>query len=158
MQNFSSIHSLLFDLIFLIQIEMKNVVKNSDVDLSPIEILILRTLVEQGELTQQQLSLRLSKDKAQITRLIQGLKQKQLILKQQNPHDKRSFVVSAKEPVKEKMVGFIEYERSIVKNMLEGASDTELENMEGLLKLMRNNLNLKSELNTDSSSRATPRA
>lgn len=147
MQNFSSIHSLLFDLIFLIQIEMKKVVKNSDVDLSPIEVLILRTLVEQGELTQQQLSQRLSKDKAQITRLIQGLKQKRLILKQRNPHDKRSFVVSAKDTVKEKMVGFIEHERGIVKNMLEGASETEIENMEGLLKLMRNNIrvdNLKS--------------
>lgn len=147
MQNFSSIHSLLFDLIFLIQIEMKKVVKSSDVDLSPIEVLILRTLVEQGELTQQQLSQRLSKDKAQITRLIQGLKQKRLILKQRNPHDKRSFVVSAKDTVKEKMVGFIEHERGIVKNMLEGASETEIENMEGLLKLMRNNIrvdNLKS--------------
>jgi len=151
MTNFSSIHSLLFDLIFLIQIEMKKVVKNTDVALSPIEILILRTLVEQGEVNQQQLSQRLSKDKAQITRLLQGLEQKKLILKQQNPHDKRSFVISARDTVKEKMVGFIEYENNLVKNMLEGASDAEIQNMKNMLKLMRNNIkvnNLKNAVET----------
>ena len=140
MKNNGSIHSLLFDLIFLIQIEMKKVVKNADTNLSLIEILILRTLVEHGEITQQQLAQKLSKDKAQITRLIQGLVKKQLINKQRNPDDKRSFVVSAKLSVKQKMIGFIEHERSIVQTMLEGASEKEMKNMEGLLKLMKNNI------------------
>jgi len=136
----SSIHSLLFDLIFIIQIEMKKVVKNTGVDLSPVEILVLRTLVEHGEVTQQQLAERLSKDKAQITRLIQGLVKKQLILKQRNPHDKRSFVVTAKDKVKKKMSGFIEYERSIVQKMLEGATDKDIGNMEKMLRLMKSNI------------------
>ena len=140
MNSNSSIHSLLFDLIFLIQIEMKKVVKNTGVDLSPVEILVLRTLVELGEVTQQQLAQKLSKDKAQITRLIQGLVKKQLILKQRNPHDKRSFVVTAKDKVKKKMIGFIEHERNTVKKMLEGASDKEVKNMEKMLKLMKSNL------------------
>jgi len=140
MNSNSSIHSLLFDLIFLIQIEMKKVVKNTGVDLSPVEILVLRTLVELGEVTQQQLAQKLSKDKAQITRLIQGLVKKQLILKQRNPHDKRSFVVTAKDKVKKKMIGFIEHERDTVKKMLEGASDKEVKNMEKMLKLMKSNL------------------
>jgi DNA-binding MarR family transcriptional regulator len=140
MNSNGSIHSLLFDLIFLIQIEMKKVVKNTGVDLSPVEILVLRTLVEHGEVTQQQLAQRLSKDKAQITRLIHGLVKKQLILKKRNPHDKRSFVVTAKDKVKKKMVGFIEYERNIVKKMLEGASDKEIKNMEKMLGLMKSNI------------------
>lgn len=135
-----SIHSLLFDLIFLIQIEMKKVVKSTGEDLSPVEILVLRTLVEQGEVTQQQLAQRLSKDKAQITRLIQGLVKKQLILKQCNPNDRRSFVVTAKDKVKKKMVGFIEYERNIVQKMLEGVSDKEKKSIGKILKLMKNNL------------------
>lgn len=140
MKNNNSIHSLLFDLIFLIQIEMKKVVKNKDVDLSLIEILVLRTLVELGEATQQQLALSLAKDKAQITRLIQGLEKKKLILKQRNPHDKRSFVVTVRHSVKEKMEGFIEHERIMVQEMLEGASDKEKKNMLNLLKLMKNNI------------------
>lgn len=140
MNSNGSIHSLLFDLIFLIQIEMKKVVKNTGVDLSPVEILVLRTLVEYGEVTQQQLAQRLSKDKAQITRLIQGLVKKQLIFKQRNPYDKRSFVVAAKKEVKKKMVSFIEYERTIVERMLEGASDKEMKNMKNMLKLMKNNI------------------
>lgn len=140
MKNSSSIHSLLFDLIFIIQIEMKKVVKKTDISLSSIEILILRVLVKQGAMTQQQLAQNIDKDKAQITRLIQMLVKKKLILKQRNPHDKRSFIVTAKENVKIKMEGFIEYERNLVKKMLEGASEKEKENMKNLLKLMKNNI------------------
>lgn len=140
MKSNHSVHSYLFDLLFLIQIEMKKVVKNSDVNLSPMEILILRTLVEHGEITQQQLALKLAKDKAQITRLIQGLEKKNFILKQPNPNDKRSFVITAKQAVKKKMLGFIKHEKKIVLTMLEGVSDKEIENMENLLKLMRNNI------------------
>lgn len=140
MSKSSPIHSLLFDLMFLIQIEMKKVVKNTGVDLSPMEILVLRTLVEHGEVTQQQLAQKLSKDKAQITRLIQGLAKKELVLKQRNPHDKRSFVVTAKDKVKKKMVGFIEYERTIVRKMLEGASDKDKKSLKKILELMKNNI------------------
>ena len=141
MKNSHSIHSLLFDLIFLIQIEMKKVVKNTDISLSPIEILILRVLVEHGEMTQQQLAQHVYKDKAQITRLIQVLVKKKLILKNRNPHDKRSFIVAAKNSVKTKMEGFIEHERNIMQKMLEGASEEEMETMKNLLKLMINNIN-----------------
>lgn len=141
MKNSHSIHSLLFDLLFIIQIEMKKVVKKTDSSLSPIEILILRVLVEQGEMTQQQLAQSVYKDKAQITRLIQALVKKELILKQPNPDDKRSFIVAATDRVKTKVIGFIEYERNLVNKMLEGASEKERENMKNLLKLMKNNIN-----------------
>ncbi|MCK5727421.1 MAG: MarR family transcriptional regulator [Thiotrichaceae bacterium] len=140
MKSSSSIHSLLFDLIFLIQIEMKKVVKNTDSSLSSIEILILRVLVEHGEMTQQQLAQNVYKDKAQITRLIQGLVKKQLILKEPNSQDKRSFIVAARNSVKTKMKGFIEYEGNLVQKMLEGASEKELKSMKNLLKLMKNNI------------------
>jgi len=136
----NSIHSLLFDLIFLVQIEMKKVVKNTGVDLSPIEILVLRTLVEHGEVTQQQLAQRISKDKAQITRLIQGLVKKKLIVKQRNPYDKRSFLIAAKDKVKKKMINFIGHERNLVQKMLEGASDKEIKNMGKMLELMKSNM------------------
>lgn len=140
MKNARSIHSLLFDLIFILQIEMKKVVKNTDINLSPIEILILRVLVEHGEMTQQQLAQNVYKDKAQITRLIQALVKKQLILKQRNPNDKRSFIVTAKDSVKTKMEGFIVHERNLVQRMLEGASEKEMETMKNVLKMMRSNI------------------
>jgi len=142
MKSNDSIHSLLFDLMFLIQIEMKKVVKNTDEDLSPIEILVLRTLVEDGETTQQQLAQSLAKDKSQVTRLIQSLEKKKLILKHRNINDKRSFVVSAKNNVKEKMEEFIAHEKKLVQSILKGASSKEKDNMQSLLKLMRDNLKL----------------
>jgi len=142
MKSNDSIHSLLFDLMFLIQIEMKKVVKNTDEDLSPIEILVLRTLVEDGETTQQQLAQSLAKDKSQVTRLIQSLEKKKLILKHRNLNDKRSFVVSAKNNVKEKMEEFIAHEKKLVQSILKGASSKEKDNMQSLLKLMRGNVRL----------------
>ena len=144
MKSNDSIHSLLFDLMFLIQIEMKKVVKNTDENLSPIEILVLRTLVEGGETTQQQLAQSLVKDKSQVTRLIQSLGKKKLILMHRNPNDKRSFVVSAKNNVKEKMEEFIAQEKKLVQSMLKGASSKEQDNMQTLLKLMINNIKLLS--------------
>lgn len=141
MKGIELIHSSLFELMFLIQIEMKKVVKNSDTNLSPIEILLLRSLSEHGEVSQQQLAEQLSKDKAQITRLIQQLEKKQLITKYRNPQDKRSYIVKANNIVKEKMVGLIEYENNLVKLMLDGASEKEIQSMENLLQLMKNNLN-----------------
>jgi len=141
MKGIELIHSSLFELMFLIQIEMKKVVKNSDTNLSPIEILLLRSLSEHGEVSQQQLAEQLSKDKAQITRLIQQLEKKQLITKYRNPQDKRSYIVKANNIVKEKMAGLIEYENNLVKLMLDGASEKEIQSMENLLQLMKNNLN-----------------
>ena len=121
---------------------MKKVVKNTDEDLSPIEILVLRTLVEDGETTQQQLAQSLAKDKSQVTRLIQSLEKKKLILKHRNLNDKRSFVVSAKNNVKEKMEEFIAHEKKLVQSILKGASSKEKDNMQSLLKLMRGNVRL----------------
>lgn len=136
----SQIQPLLFELLFLIQARMKQVVKDTDANLSPLQILVLRTLVEQGEMSQQSLAQTIAKDKAQITRLIHELEDKKFILKQRNQQDRRGFIIKASPDVHEKVSSFIEYEKKIVSEMLQGASKSEIKNFEKMLLLMIQNL------------------
>ena len=140
MANTHQIQSSLFELMFLIKIEMKKVLKNVDDQLSPIEVLVLRALVEYGETTPQLLTKRVSKDKSQITRTLKSLENKQLITKRPNPLDKRSIAVFANQSVKDKMAGFIEYEKKLVEVMLEGASAEQQDSLESVLGLMMHNI------------------
>ena len=131
---------LLFDLMFLMQARMKKVVKDADANLSPLQILILRTLSEYGEMTQQELGQRMGRDKAQITRLIQELEKRELIFKERNPYDKRSFIINVKPKVHEKVSYFIQYEKAIVKEMLNGVSATDIQTFEKVLAQMSDNI------------------
>ncbi len=136
----SHIQPLVFELLFLIQARMKKVVKDADANLSPLQILVLRTLVEEGQMSQQSLAQKIAKDKAQIARLIHELENQKLILKERNQLDRRGFIVKASPDVHEKVSNFIEYEKKIVSEMLKGASKSEIKNFEKMLVLMINNL------------------
>ena len=140
MKDIDHIHSSLFELMFLIQIEMKKVIKNADIDLSPMEILLLRTLAEDDEITQQQLGKKLSKDKAQITRLVQQLERKKLITKHQNPHDKRSFLITINHHVKTKVLTFIDYEKEMISRILKGVTANQRKTLGSTLELMKTNI------------------
>lgn len=139
----SSIHPLLFDLLFHIKARMKRVVKEVGADLSPLQILILRTLVEDGEMSQHTLGKKIAKDKAQITRLIHGLEERKLIIKERSQQDKRSFIVKANQGVHQVVSHFLEQERNMVANMLEGATQSDIKHLEKMLLLM--NANLKNQ-------------
>lgn len=136
----SQIQHLLFDLLFLIKARMRDIVKDADADLSPLQILILRTLVEEGEMTQQGLGEKIAKDKSQITRLIQELENKKLVIKERNELDGRSFILKPSVDVKNKISFFIKHEKKIVSEMLSGASKSDIKTFERMLILMRNNL------------------
>ena len=71
----------LFDLLFLIRIRMKDVVQDADSKLSPLQILVLRTLVEDGEMSLITLAQKTGRDKSQITRVVQKLEKKKIIKK-----------------------------------------------------------------------------
>ena len=130
----------LFDLLFIIQARMKTIVKDADAGLSPVQILILRTLVENGELSQHEIGEKLGRDKAQITRLIQGLEKKGLISKHKSNLDKRSFIIKAMPDVHDKVNAFIDYEKELTTTMLEGISDSDKEKLGEMLAVMRQNL------------------
>lgn len=130
----------LFELIFLTKDRMRKVLKDADAGLTPIQILILRTVAEQGELTQSQLVKSLGRDKSQITRLIHDLVDKRLLIKEQDKHDKRRYRLKAPKEVINKVAGFIRYEQNMVTEMLKGISQQELTTFDRLLIKMQQNL------------------
>jgi len=137
----TQIHKHLFDLLFLIKSQMKDIVKGMDDGSSPIQIMILRILAEEGELSQAMLVKKMGKNKSQITRLLHELEKKGLIIKEPNKKDGRSFMLKTIGDVKNKVSLFIQHEEKIVLDMLQGIQKSDLQRLDSLLIKMQNNLN-----------------
>jgi len=113
----NNIRQNLFELLFLVQEKMREVVRGDD-HISPGQVLILRTLVEQGPMSQRALGDALSRDKSQIARLVQGLEASELVTREQSRQDRRVFIVKACPPVLAKISGFVLEEKALVTKML----------------------------------------
>lgn len=136
----SQIRQHLFDLLFLIKDRMKAVVKDADSNLTPLQVLVLRTLADEGEMPQNELGNVLAKNKSQITRLVHDLEKKKLVARKRSATDRRSFVLTTPNEVRDKISYFALEEKSIVSTMLEGISRDELKTLERILALMKDNL------------------
>jgi len=136
----------LFKLMFLVKEHMKNIVKDGDAELSPMQILTLRILTEEGETSQAQLVKKLGRNKSQVTRLIQELEKKGLIIKERNQSDGRSFMLTTIPDVKNKVSSFILHEKKLVSKMLQGVSESDRQRLNTLLIQMKNSL--KNDKNT----------
>ena len=130
----------LFELMFLIQDRMRHIVRGKDKNLSPVQILILRTLFETGEIPQHDLVTRLSRDKSQITRLLKDLEAKGMILRSQSQNDRRVHLVRAADHVRASIERFVAHEASLITAMLANASTTEIANFDAMLAQMISNL------------------
>ncbi|VAW15012.1 hypothetical protein MNBD_ALPHA11-1139 [hydrothermal vent metagenome] len=119
----NNIRQNLFELLFLVQEKMREVVRGLDDHISPGQVLILRTLVEQGPMSQRALGEALSRDKSQIARLVQGLEASELVTREQSRQDRRVFIVKACPPVLAKISGFVLEEKALVTKMLAGITE-----------------------------------
>lgn len=144
--NKISIQKPLFDLLFLIHIKMKEMVKNTDSEFSPLQIVVLRILVEEGEMSQIKLARKIGRDKSQTTRIIQDLEKKNILVKERSEMDRRSFILKLNKGVKEKTALIIQKEHELVTKMLAGVSKTDRKKLESLLTKMKENLNSCDEI------------
>lgn len=135
-----SIQKHLFDLLFLIQIKMKDIVQGADTGLSPMQILVLRTLVDEGKMSQVILGQKIGRDKSQVTRLVHELENKKLLIKERSEQDRRSFILKPIKDVQEKVSFFIHKEDEMVSLMLAGMSKKDIQKLDMLLILMQENL------------------
>ena len=126
----------LFELLFLMREKMRKLVRGLDDHISPVQVLILRLLVEQGPMPQHELAKALSRDKSQIARLVQGLETKMLISRKQNPTDKRVWIIKACPPVQAKISGFVAEEKRLVAEMLAGVPQADLQIFQKVLAKM----------------------
>ncbi len=130
----------LFDLLFLIQIRMKEVVQEADSELSPLQVLVLRTLVADGEMSLITLARKIGRDKSQITRIIQDLENKKMVSKKRSQEDRRSFILILHKSVKEKVSTFIQKEHELVAEMTAGMGTADRQKLEKLLIQMQDNM------------------
>lgn len=137
----TQIHKHLFDLLLLLKAQMEDIVHDADDGLSAMQIMILRILTEEGELSQAMLVKKMGKNKSQITRLLHELEKKGLIIKEPNMKDGRSFMLKTIKDVQNKVSLFIQHEEEIVLGMLRGIQKSDLQRLDSLLIKMRNNLN-----------------
>jgi MarR family transcriptional regulator, multiple antibiotic resistance protein MarR len=136
----SHIHEHIFSLIFLIRGQMASVVHESESSLSPMQILLLRILVEEGEIPQNLLTKKMFRDKAQITRLINTLVTQKLLTKEKDLLDKRGFILKPSLEAHHIVGHFIIKEQALVSKMLKGIPYEDIEKLETLLKIAHNNL------------------
>lgn len=66
------------------------ILKKSGIDLTPEQFLLIDLLWNQGVMSQQEIADTMHKDKNSITKLVDALEKKNLVIRQQDPDDRRS--------------------------------------------------------------------
>ncbi|MBN8193660.1 MarR family transcriptional regulator [Bacillus sp. NTK074B] len=112
-----------------------------DFDVTPEQWTVLKRLAEQDGVSQKQLAKRSEKDQPTVTRILDILERKELIYKQKNTEDRRSFLIFITEKgmkAKDELSPFIEnlYEDTILK----GISEEELEVYRSVLSQINANM------------------
>lgn len=121
---------------------MAAMMKANNIDLTPEQFLLIDMLWNQGDLKQQQLADEMQKDKNSVTKLIDALEQKGLVMRHQNPTDRRSNTIVLTEKghslkLDAKTVGI-----SSLDKMLEGLSEQEIQSFIVVMRRISKNMSL----------------
>ena len=65
-----------------------------DYDITPEQWVILKKLLEEDQISQKELSVRVEKDQNTVKSIIDKLEKKSYVVRQENPNDKRAFLLS----------------------------------------------------------------
>lgn len=144
LKNTHSIHKNLFELLFIIDLKMKEIIQEEDSGLSMLQISILRILATDGEMSLIDVAQKTNKDKSQITRVIQDLVKKGILRKERSEFDRRSFILKLNPGVKDKMSFYMMKEQGLVAEMLSGVTDKDQHSLDKTLLQMHENLKRKS--------------
>ncbi|MBR2298038.1 MAG: MarR family transcriptional regulator [Bacteroidales bacterium] len=113
--------------------------KKRGVPLTPEQFILIDLLWNQGEMSQQQLADQMQKDKNSVTKLVDAIEKKGFVVRQQNPHDRRSNTIVLTEKAEQLKIGAKQKGIYILDKMLEGISEDELRNfLQTLDKLDKN--------------------
>ena len=139
-ENKNSTHKRFFDLLFLMDRKMRDIVQEEDSGLSMLQIALLRILVIEGEMSLIKMAQKIGKDKSQITRTVQELEKMCIVKKERSQKDRRSFILKLNSGAKEKVSFYIMQEQELVADMLEGISHSDQKILDQLLLQMHENL------------------
>ncbi len=113
--------------------------KQNNVGLTPEQFLLVDLLWNQGPMSQQKIADMMMKDKNSITKLVDALEKKGLVVRKRDTRDKRSNTLILTEKAEQMKLGAKEYGISMLDKVLEGISEEELKSfLETLGKLTDN--------------------
>lgn len=125
--------------------------KQNQVSLTPEQFLLIDVLWNQGQMSQQQLANTMQKDKNSITKLIDALEKKELVVRKKSKRDRRSNIIVLTEKAETMKLEAKEKGIMLLDKMLEGISEEELRSFLNTLNKMSENMsaNLQSQIKTD---------
>ncbi|MFT2089927.1 MarR family winged helix-turn-helix transcriptional regulator [Paraglaciecola sp. 2405UD69-4] len=121
-----NLNEALFSLMHLVRNNLMQRLKEIDQNLSPMHMKSLKIISMIDECTGQKLANYLGRDKAQINRLIKELVVQQLLIKKDNPKDKRSQLLELTGSAKDLIEEFVKAEVELSRVMAAGVDPEQL--------------------------------
>jgi len=122
-------------------------------NITPEQAGIIRRLGEEEGITQKDLAIRMAKDQTNVTRLLDQLEQKGLVMRNRNKDDKRSFLAYLTDEGKKLNEYIVPAEQEIMNIALRGISEEKKALLKEIISEITENINLHSSLNTKSGGR-----
>ena len=117
--------------------------RQENVPLTPEQFLLIDLLWNQGSMSQQQLADQMHKDKNSVTKLVDAIERKGFVYRQQNASDRRSNTLVLTEKALELRDHAKQKGISILDEMLEGISETELRSFLSTLNKLNVNMTIE---------------
>lgn len=114
--------------------------KQYNIGLTPEQFLLIDLLWNQGPMSQQQMADTMHKDKNSITKLVDALEKKGLVVRMKDEKDRRSNNLLLTKKAEEMKLGAKETGISILDRMLEGISEEELKSFLDTLGKLTDNM------------------
>ena len=106
---------------------MRFAMQEHDIPLSPLYFLIMKLIHETSQCTPMLIAEHSGRDKGQITRLLKELDQHQLLIRESNPEDKRSFFINLSDKGLECYKLLEELDMEALEAMTRGLSEQQLQ-------------------------------
>lgn len=117
-----------------------SMLKKYGVELSPEQFLLIDLLWNEGTMTQQKVADTMQKDKNSVTKLVDALEQKGLVVRQRGSADRRENHLVLTQKALEMKLGAKETGISILEDMIEGISEEELKSFLATLNKLSSNM------------------
>ncbi|QBG47419.1 MarR family transcriptional regulator [Verrucomicrobia bacterium S94] len=140
MINRQEIQQLIFAVLFEYKSALSKALKDNRFDLAPMHFRALAYFARHPEATQQQLVEKSGRDKAQITRLIKELENKDFLRRKRDDTDRRSFRISLTAEGRTAYKELKKLEDKITDRLMAGFNSEEIEGLKNHLQNMLQNL------------------
>lgn len=114
--------------------------RNNNINLTPEQFLLIDLLWNQGPMSQQKLADNMHKDKNSITKLIDALERKGLVVRRRDDTDRRSNNIVLTPEAQAMKLKTKEFGISMLDHMLDGISEDELHNFLSTLEKISDNM------------------